>query len=629
MFQILKKDGSYESFDEMKIIRAIEASAERAMFNLTDEQKQAVVTKVKDRLEVEALIKVPVEKIHNLVELALDDVAPIVAESYRSYRDRKSDFSAMMKRAYNNTERIMYSGDKENANKDSQLNSTQGALIRDGFMEEYYIKTFLTDDEAKAQSLGAIYIHDKAQRPLEANCCLFDMGNVLHGGFNMGNMYYNEPKTLDVAFDVIGDIVLGAASQQYGGFTVPEVDTILAPYAEKSYERYYDKYISMGVSEDVAEKQATEDVRYDFKQGWQGWEYKFNTVASSRGDYPFITVTLGLNTTRFGKMCSIAAFDVHREGQGEKGKKKQALFPKYVFLYDKELHGEGKINYDVYEAGFKCSQETMYPDWLSLTGEGYVAGVYQGSNAGYSFKKGTVVSPMGCRAFLSPYYKIGKLLEDGTREHFYPAEDQEDEFIATGRFNSGAISLNLPLIYLMSQVQGQDFYDLLDEYLEMIRQIHVRTKRYIGKRRASTNPLAYCEGGFFGGNLDPEQRIEESPYLMDSTTFSFGITALNELQQAYNGKSIAEDGVFAQNVLKHINDKANEFKAKDHMLYAIYGTPAEGLCGKQIAQLRAYVKSHENELAAKGYEIIQNEHGPVINGVCDREYVSNSHFLFA
>ena len=226
------------------------------------------------------------------------------------------------------------------------------------------------------------------------NCCLFDVQNVLSGGFEMGNVWYNEPKSLDVAFDVIGDIVLSAASQQYGGFTVPSVDTILEPYAEKSYQKCREKYLRLGISPEAAEQEAYEDVVREFEQGFQGWEYKFNTVGSSRGDYPFITVTAGTGRGRFARLATIIMLDVRREGQGKKGHKKPVLFPKIVFLYDEKLHGPGGELEDVFEAGVRCSAKTMYPDWLSLTGKGYVSEIYK--------KYGRIISPMGCRAFLSP-----------------------------------------------------------------------------------------------------------------------------------------------------------------------------------------------------------------------------------
>lgn len=170
------------------------------------------------------------------------------------------------------------------------------------------------------------------------------------------------------------------------GFTVPEVDKILEPYAEKSYNLHLNKYIDLGVEKEKAKEQALKDVEKEFEQGFQGWEYKFNTVASSRGDYPFITITGGLSTSKFGKMSNITMLRVRMNGQGKEENKKPVLFPKIVFLYDKNLHGKGKELYDVFDAGIECSMKTMYPDWLSLTGEGYVADMYK--------KYGKVISPI-------------------------------------------------------------------------------------------------------------------------------------------------------------------------------------------------------------------------------------------
>ena len=152
---------------------------------------------------------------------------------------------------------------------------------------------------------------------------------VLRGGFEMGNLWYNEPKTLNVAFDVIGDIVLSAASQQYGGFTVSCVDQLLDKYAEASYVMFYDRYRSLGLSDERAQEEAMKDITNDFEQGFQGWEYKFNTVASSRGDYPFITMTLG---TRHRPAwpnwpASAHAQRVHAGGQGKKEQQKAGALP--------------------------------------------------------------------------------------------------------------------------------------------------------------------------------------------------------------------------------------------------------------------------------------------------------------
>ena len=294
-------------------------------------------------------------------------------------------------------------------------------------------------------------------------------------------------------------------------------------------------------------------------------------------------MTFGLSTTKFGKMASITFLNVHKEGQGKAGNKKPVLFPKLVFLYDENLHGPGKVNEDVFNAGIECSMKTMYPDWLSLTGEGYVPSMYK--------KYGTVVSPMGCRAFLSPWYEKGGI----------EPEDENDKAIFEGRFNLGVVSLHLPMILAKAQRESRDFYEVLDYYLEMIRSIHKRTYDYIGEMKASTNPLAYCEGGFLNGYLKPDEKIRS---ILKPMTLSFGITALNELQELYNKKSLVEDGKFAVDVMKYINKKITQFKHEDGLLYAIYGTPAESLCGLQVEQFR------------KMYGIVK--------GVSDRPYVSNS-----
>ena len=885
--QVIKKDGSREVFNVQKVIIAIKKSAYRALTEFSDEEKRRICQTVVDRVNEMGKTEVPISIMHNIVESALEDVKPIVAKSYRDYRNYKQDFVRMMDDVYKKSQSIMYIGDKENSNTDSALVATKRSLTLNQLNKELYQKFFMTTEEIQACREGYIYVHDMSARrdtmncfarstrfitdrgvksfydfsdgdiinvpshkgiwrkavvrkygyqPLQTvvfrrsggkgkdkeikvtpnhrwllkdgsettklkigdkliytpdmtqfnfdelsrenqklwclgfaqgdgsvvnnnnmptmiirlcgdkikyaanfekcgytvtypnslngdgyiimkdvhtkdipylqlnkdnilyfvngfmaadgnkypenrsseyrgiqvsgdlnhiiydllniagyyvtntkdltgqktnfgtrtketvhyqtysncgnytwyvadiksayingnsevwcleveedhsflleggiptgNCCLFNMADVLKGGFEMGNIWYNEPKTLDTAFDVIGDVTLSAASQQYGGFTIPEVDTILEPYAEKSYQKYLKKYMDLGIPETKAEEVAYTDVAKDMEQGFQGWEYKFNTVGSSRGDYPFITITGGLGTGRFAKLASITMLNVRKMGQGKKGFKKPVLFPKIVFLYDENLHGPGKELEDVFEAGVACSAKTMYPDWLSLTGDGYVPNIYK--------KYGRVISPMGCRAHLSPWYERGGMT---------PA-DEDDKPVFIGRFNIGVVSLHLPMILAKARQEGKDFYEVLDYYLNLIRQLHIRTYAYLGEMRASTNPLAYCEGGFYGGHLGLHDKIKP---LLKPMTASFGITALNELQMLYNKKSLVEDGAFALEVMEYINKKVNEFKEEDGNLYAIYGTPAENLCSLQVKQFRA-------------------KYG-IIEGVSDREYMSNS-----
>lgn len=934
---VIKKDGTADPFNIQKVLNAVSKSAFRASVTFTEGDRRKICENIISRVDALPGTEISIAMMHNIVEQTLDLINPAVAKSYRDYRNYKQDFVKMLDEVYKKSQSIMYIGDKENSNTDSALVSTKRSLVFNQLNKELYKKFFLTTEELQACNDGYIYIHDMSARRDTMNCSLFDVGNVLKGGFEMGNVWYNEPKTLDTAFDVIGDIVLSGASQQYGGFTVPEVDKILAPYAEKSYTKYYNEYLSIlqenGITENAktgADAYAMKKVKRDFMQGVQGWEYKFNTVSSSRGDYPFITMTFGIGTSRFEKMASIAMLDVRREGQGKKDRKKPVLFPKLVFLYDENLHGHGKPLEDVFEAGIKCSAKTMYPDWLSLTGNGYVPSMYK--------QYGRVVSPMGCvdgkeiitykidgklyvesfarfwekfnhlakgqyypedknlYADLSSYnveiwdtekgfvkvtkiirniskkwntvklsngrsllctedhpfetqnrgivyaknlqktdkilinsnqyseenkvvddlyaWGLGVILCDGcyanskvtisinsngedeiesdlskfaekyynmklrivnqnrghkgiykdlhfkatedsetlisvdeklaklfggykksdrqipnevfewnysaklaflagmidadgfinnkshggsivqigstnkelaleqaalartlgmsakiyennytkTNENkryrvefycieellsyikcekkknnykeeshygktiLYPVEstvtevisiekedfsydvstesehfevsgiyshncraflspwyerggihpaDKDDKPIFVGRFNIGVVSLHLPMILAKARQENKDFYDVLDYYLELIRKLHIRTYAYLGEMRASTNPLAYCEGGFLGGHLKPSDKIKP---LLKPMTASFGITALNELQELYNGKSLVEDGTFAVEVMEYINAKVNQFKEEDDILYALYGTPAENLC---------------------------------------------------
>ena len=567
--RVIKKDGTKEEFNNKKIIKAVKKAVERSMSSFDDYHGLLFLVD----MFLSGQDEVTVNNIHEAVIRALDDIAPEVSKTYSDYRNYKSDFVHLLDEVYIASQGIRYLGDKENANTDSALVATKRCLIFNELNKRLYRKFFMTKEELQACKEGYIYIHDQSARLDTFNCCLFDIANVMKGGFEMGNLWYNEPKTLDVAFDVMGDIILSTASQQYGGFTVCEVDKILKPYAVKSYNHYVKEAKKYGIKDDFT--YAYSKVERDYEQGFQGLEMKLNSVGSSRGDYPFITMTFGLGTGTFERMASKVFLRVHAKGQGKKGFEKPVLFPKLVFLYDENLHGEGKVNEDVFEEAIKCSSKTMYPDYLSLTGEGYVPSMYK--------KYGAVISPMGCRAMLSPYF------------------DKEGNPVFVGRFNIGAVSLHLPMIYAKAKQENTDFYEVLDYYLEMIRGIHKRTYEYLGELKASVNPVAFCEGGIYGGNLKPTDKIKP---LLKPMTASFGITALNELQELHNGKSLVEDGDYALEVLKYINDKVNEFKEEDGWLYAIYGTPAESLCGTQVEQFR------------KLYGIIEN--------VSDRPYVSNS-----
>lgn len=593
MIKILKKNGDLQNFNGEKIKRAIRKSAERVCIILTPTEEKKIVDTVKKQLQYNE-VPVPVSTVHNMVECALDGINPTVAKSYREYRDNKSAFASMLDRVYNKKLSLSFIGDRSNANADSALVTTQKAITYNELNSELYKKFFLNRNEEKAMSDGYIYIHDRGSRLDSMNCCLFDMPTVLKGGFKMGNLDYSEPKTLDVAFDLIADISMNAAACQYGGFSLSEIDKLLAPYAEKSYKNYKEEYKAIAYSmledweedhiDNLASEWAMGKVRRDMEQGFQGWEMKFNSVASSRGDYPFTSISFGLGTGKFETMASSVCMKVRKNGQGKKGFKHPVLFPKISFFYDENLHGKGKELEWLFDEAIDCSSKAMYPDYISCTGDGYGPSMYK--------KYGTTISRMGCRANLSPWYERGGM---------FPA-DKDDKPVYEGRFNLGAISLHFPMIVAKAKQENKDFYEVLTYYLDMCRDIHKRTFNYLSHKKAGTNPLGFCQGGFYNGNFDPEDEIGED--FLRPMTMSFGITALNEASVLQTGKSIVEDNTFAIEVLKFINEYADKYKVEDNILYAIYGTPAESLCGLQIEQFK------------KKYGIVK--------GVSDRPYTTNS-----
>jgi len=420
------------------------------------------------------------------------------------------------------------------------------------------------------------------------NCSLFDIESVLKGGFLMGNIEYTEPKSLDVAFGVIADVMLNAGSFQYGGLTVCEFDKLISPYAEKSYQNYLKEYNEIKesdgeqVDDKKADKYAYNKVKRDMEQGVQQLECRFNSVNSARGDYPFTSITFGLGTGRWETLFSSTCMKVRKEGQGGKVKV-PVLFPKLSFFYDEELHGEGKPLEWLFDEAIDCSSKSMYPDFISLV-SGYQGEIYK------KYKK--PISRMGCRAQLSPWFVKGGIT---------PADDN-DEPVYVGRINLGAIALHFPMIVAKAKEENRDFFEVLEYYMDIVRGIHKKTFEYLSHKKAGINPLGFCQGGFLNGHLDPDQEIGED--FLRPMTISFGVIALNEASVLQTGKSISEDNSFAISILKFMNDYIAKYKKIDNILYALYGVPGESLVIKQVQQFR------------KKYGIVKD--------VSDHEYTTNS-----
>lgn len=584
MLNVMKKDGHIEVFDTKKIQEAILASARKILSNEEeyDMQQKALiianeVARFLNSTEDENAV-IMTSKIHNVVLEILSKEWEVVGASYGMYRNYRKQMAKTFLKSYEESETVLHDGDKENANKDSDLNSTKQALIANNNMRGY-METFEMDkDWVEAHKQGWIHIHDLAERYLrQQNCCLFNMAGLLDGGFQLNGTVYAEPKHFDSAINVVGDVTLFASAQQYGGFTIPEIDTVLAKYAEKSYQSnlkfILDKFGNI-TNENIME--TLEQTAYDMtvrelEQGFQGFETKLNTISNSLGQIPFVTITFGLDTTQWGREISKAILNVRIKGIGEN--KSTAVFPKLSFLHRKEINGSPESpNYDIKQLGIQCSRLRLYPDWLSLD-SGNLAEVYERSNQ--------VVSGMGCRAYLSPFW------------------DEQGNEIYTGRSNIGAVTLNLPKIGLESKGDWNKFFDLIDKYSDIIFAIHEDYYTKISKTKGSSNPLYFCEGGAW----TKVGYDEEVGKIYEASTASLGYIGIYETLKAMNvsKEEYLKYGTKIVAYLKKLTEKAT---INYNHLYALYSTPAESLCYR--------------------FQKINRKDYGVIEDVTDREYITNS-----
>lgn len=565
---VIKKDNTTEEFIDEKIIDAVKKAAFRCDTVIDEDGLRRIATEVRARLGDRT--DVTVAELHELVIAVLSFLQyKQVAEAYAEYRYYKTTYARTFEQLRQDADDVLRLGDRENANYDSSLVSTKGSLIKGYLTKSLYKQFYLSGKEKALIERGDIYIHDLRDMILGCiNCCLFDIGHVLKDGFEMSNVQYSEPKTVLSALQVIGDITLVATAQQFGGFTLPELDKVLLPYVMKSLAAARHKYADLGLDADTIARVTARDVERELEQGFQSLELKLNTVPCSRGDFAFTTITFGQwDPAKFSeeerhwlmKISSIM-LQVRRNGHGKDGK--PVVFPKLVYLYDEKQIAEDKASSELLDEAVKTSAQCMYPDYLSLSSEnGSVSEIFQ--------KYGAITSPMGCRAFLSLW------------------QNEAGEAITIGRCNIGAVSLNLPIILKLAQLRHPDswrtdFWRILDERLEFIRAFFKKRYDIIRNQKCSSNPLAFTQGGFYEGTKSPDDRVGD---LVRYMTASFGITALDEATYLWSGQRLVEEGGdFSASVLRHLKEKLQTFKEEDGYLYAIYGTPAESLCATQARQ---------------------------------------------
>lgn len=589
--QVVKKSGFVQEWSFEKIRAAVTKSCERANVHPEDGFWETLGSQVAKRIAGKTTITV--DELHNVVEASLKAMDESIYNAYANYRNYKKDFVASWDEIYGKSRDTLYLGDKENANFDSSLISTKGSIIRGYLTKELYRRTVLSKEEIQAIEDGYIYIHDLRDLIFGGiNCCLFDIGAVLKGGFDMSSIQYKEPKSVLSALQVIGDITLAATAQQFGGFTLAELDKVLVPYYNMSYEHHFAEAIKYGIPAIPVKWETLSAHEYAFNktqeelvQGFQSLEMKLNTVPCSRGDFAFTTISFGnldVEATRIEQyQIARAILTVRMNGQGRNHK--PVVFPKLVYLHNKPLHDNNQAQHTLFDVAIECNTKAMYPDFLDITEKGYVAEVYN--------RTGKVISPMGCRAYLSDW------------------KDAAGESHFVGRANIGAVSLNLPMIWMKAKEQGTDFFQEVRDWMQMSREFLKKRYHQVAHSQCSTNPLAFTQGGLIGGTKAPEEHVGFD--IAKTFTASFGVTALNELCVLMNDKTLdkidAEYDTTPEDILYFLNSIIDEFKEEDGYLYALYGTPAESLCSTQVKQFRA-------------------KYG-IIAGVSDREYFTNSFHI--
>lgn len=570
--KVINKSGCINEWNNEKIVTAINKAASRVDCSITHNQAITIANackKVAGKYLKDNCISSA--KLHEIVISQLvHHNFNLIASAYQEYRDYKNTYAKSWEQLKEDADQIIFLGDRENANFDSSLVSTKGSLVKGALTKELYKQFYLSKTEKFLTKRGDIYIHDLRDMIFgSVNCCLFDIGNVLKGGFKMSGIHYTEPKTVLSALQVIGDITLVATAQQFGGFTLPELDKVLLPYVIKSYDRYLIDY------DNNTEKAKASTIR-ELEQGFQALELKLNTVPSSRGDFAFTTITFGqwnqeTGTNRYWlSMIGSTLLKVRQKGYDGV----PVVFPKLVYLYDKNLIDTDPYAADLFTEAIKCSSKCMYPDYLSLTGN------IEQNQVGMEYHLyNKIISPMGCRAYLSHW-----------------TDPKTNKVVTVGRCNIGAVSLNIPLIIAVAKKEfstnwKESFWNLLSDRLQVIREFLCKRYEIIRHTKASTNPLAFTQGGFYNGYRQPDEEVGD---LVDYMTASFGITALNEATVLWCGKSLYEDkSIFANKVIDFILAKLDKYKEQDHHLYALYGTPAESLCGTQATQYREYTGDNQ------------------------------------
>ena len=582
--KVIKRDGSTVDFDRSKIVKAIHKAndAVEESERISDEGIESIVSYIEGKNRKRYLV----EDIQDMVEeklMAADKF--VLAKAYIIYRYNR----ALVRKANTTDEsilKLLRNENKElaeeNSNKNTMLASTQRDYIAGEVSRDLTKRILLPEKITKAHEEGAIHFHDADYfiQPI-FNCCLINIGDMLDNGTVINGKMIETPKSFQVACTVMTQIIASVASNQYGGQSVDIRH--LGKYLRRSYEKFrksVEADCGGKVDEATVEKLTMDRLHYELKSGVQTIQYQINTLMTTNGQSPFVTLFLNLreDDPYINENAMIIEEILRQRYQGiknEMGVYVTPAFPKLVYVLDEHncLKG-GKYDY-ITKLAVKCSSKRMYPDYISAKKmrENY---------------EGNVFSPMGCRSFLSPW------------------KDENGNYKFEGRFNQGVVSLNLPQIGILAKGNEDKFWKLLDERLDLCYEALMCRHNALMGTKSDVSPVHWQYGAI--ARLGKGENIDK--YLLNGySTISLGYIGLYEL--TYLIKSVSqtapEGQEFSLKVMKYLRARCDKWKNDTGIGFGLYGTPAESLCYR--------------------FARIDKERFGTIENVTDKGYYTNSYHV--
>ena len=582
--QVIKRDGRAVTYDRSKIVTAIQkANAEVAP---SEQVSVDTIDSIIGYIESKNRARMLVEDIQDIIEQKLmADGKFVLAKTYIIYR-----YSRELVRKANTTDESILSLIKnsnkdvmeENSNKNATVASTQRDLIAGEVSKDLTKRILLPEKISKAHEEGVLHFHDSDYflQPI-FNCCLINIGDMLDNGTVMNGKLIESPKSFQVACTVMTQIISSVASSQYGGQSVDIRH--LGKYLRKSYNKYKTRFMQQfgdRLPADVLEDMVKERVEDELRSGVQTIQYQINTLMTTNGQSPFVTLFLYLdeNDEYIEENAQIIEEILRQRIEGiknEKGVYVTPAFPKLVYVLDECncLKG-GKYDY-ITEMAIRCSAKRMYPDYISakMMRQNY---------------EGNVFSPMGCRSFLTPW------------------KDENGNYKFEGRFNQGVVSINLPQIGIIAKKDEEKFWKLLDERLELCYEALMCRHNALVGVTSDVSPIHWQYGAI--ARLEKGEKIDKLLY-NGYSTISLGYIGLYEVTRLMKCVSHTDPvGLeFALRVMNHLRDATERWKAQTGIGFGLYGTPAESLCYR--------------------FARIDKERFGTIEDVTDKGYYTNSYHV--